>query len=210
MTDPIDYFEPVDVVPQEKTLEEMLALAAESTQLAQEIAAEELETEKKRKRMDEINRNRLPEIMQSLGMKSFKLSDGSELLIEDKLNASISVANRERAYAWIDDHGFGSIIKTELKSSFSREEREQAEEARKLMAEAGYDVEVASSIHAATLKAWVKERLAAAADQKGDVGHGDFDDSEREPELPLDIFSVFEFKEAKIKPPKVSKKAAKK
>lgn len=210
MTTTIDYFDIGEVKPSEDTMEKLMKLASESSELSQQIADEQIETEKKIKRMEEINRNRLPEIMQSLGMSSFKLADGSELLIEEKLNASISVANREKAYAWLDDHGFGGIIKTVLKSNFSRDEREKAEEARKMLAEAGFDAETESSIHAATLKSFVKERLAAAADVIETVEHDGFDDEEKAPSLPLDIFSVFEFKEAKIKAPKVSKKSVKK
>lgn len=210
MTTTIDYFDIGEVKPSENTMEELLNLVSESSELSKQIADEQIETEKKIKRMDEINRNRLPEIMQFLGMSSLKLADGSELLIEEKLNASIKVANREKAYAWLDDHGFGGIIKTVLTSNFNRDEREKAEEARKMLVEHGVETQTESSIHPATLKSFIKERLAAAADTVDTVEHDGFDDEEKAPSLPLDIFSVFEFKEAKIKAPKVSKKSAKK
>lgn len=201
----IDYFDIGEVKPEEKTIEGLSRLAKEASELAAEIADDQIEINKKQLRLDEINRKFIPEIMQSLGMASFKMQDGSEVVVENKLNASISAANKERAFKWLDDHGFGGIIKTKIESFFSREEREDVARAQELLTKAGFSAEVTASIHAGTLKSFVKERLAAAA-ERSELDHDGFSDAETNDDIPQDLFGVYEFKEAKIKAPKVSKK----
>lgn len=204
MSQEIDYFADEEITPPEATLEKMLSLAEESKTLAAEIADEEIETEKKRNRMNDINRVFIPNIMSSLQMESFTFSDGSKITVEDKLQASIPVAKRNEAYDWLDNHGFGDLIKTQILTPFERDDKEGLERAVEILAAAGFPVQIERSVHASTLKSFVKERLAEAADVEA-VEHDGFDDKEEKPNLPLDIFSVYQFKEAKIIAPKAKK-----
>jgi hypothetical protein len=130
----------------------------------------------------------MPNMMDELGMKEFKMIDGRTISIDPKVNASIKEENRPAAYKWLEEKDFDGIIKTKVIAEFGKGDIETARKALDTLHDAGYGATMDRSIHAMTLTSFVKERLGA----------GD--------ELPP-CFSVFEFKEAKIKKPKASKKS---
>lgn len=208
----IDYFEGLDEVkPTENTLERLRELADDVTLLEDEIETLTIQLTEKQEKLNKINRVTIPGIMEELNMKSFKLADGSEVLVEDKVQASIKAENKVAAYAWLKDHGFDGIIKTNVGIQFSKGEMEDAQKAMKLLADAGFSgASLEQSIHNATLTSFVKERLAEAANILAETGEQADDgfeaDTEKAVTLPLDIFSVFEFKQAKIKAPKKKRK----
>lgn len=186
---PIDYFDDVNIDPgavSGTTIERLtllqktwIAKDAERAKLA--VALAELEEELKG-----ITRVQLPSIMEELGVAEFKMEDGSAISIIDKVNASIPEAQRPAAFQWLEDHNYDAIIKTKVLAEFGKGEMEDAKSAQRKLEEIGVFASLDRSVHNATLTSFVKERLQAGE------------------KLP-DSFSVFEFKEAKIKPAKVKK-----
>jgi hypothetical protein len=180
----IDYFDDVgmgeDGAVQPATLERLTALATEAKRLEVEIIEESEELGKKQGKLDAILKNFIPSIMEELGMEEYKLSDGSSVSIKKVIHASISDENKPDAFKWLEDHDFDGIIKTKVLSSFGKGEIEDAKEALETLQEAGFEATMDRSVHAQTLKAFVKERLEA-----GDS-------------IPIATFGVFEYKLAKI------------
>jgi hypothetical protein len=169
------------------TLERLSKLAQEARELETQILHDTSILEEKNGKLDKILRKLIPGIMEELGLAEFKLTDGASIKIKESINASISAENKPAAYAWLTEHKYDGIIKTKVVSEFGRGDLEHAKEALALLQEQGYSANMDQSIHAMTLKAFVKERLEA-----GDS-------------IPLDTFGVFEFKEAKITLPKKRK-----
>jgi len=128
----------------------------------------------------------LPEAMELAGVADYTLSDGTKLIVRDDVKASITIENRPFAHKWLRDNGHGGIIK----ESYVVDVRTLTEEQRQALYYQiqTFDVtpEDVESIHAATLKALVKELL-----EKGAT-------------LPPS-FSVFQFKKAELKEPKKAK-----
>lgn len=211
----IDYFED-EIQPEGATLERLLEYADEITLLEAEIADDTVKLAEKNEKLKKLTQKTVPGIMKELQLKSFKLKDGSELLVEDKIQASIPAAKKAEAFEWLEKYHFDGIIKTSVSVSFGKGEMEKAKEAQKVLAEKGVIATIDRSVHPATLTSFVKERLAAAAEEQAEkpeapetVGDG-FDDAPGEetlkiPNLPQDIFSVFEFEQCKIKLPKKKK-----
>lgn len=137
---------------------------------------------------DKLRGVTIPNLMQRLKMESFKLQDGSEISVKKDIKCSLSEERKPAGLAWIREHGHGGIIKTEVSLSFGKGDEAKAKEAEKLLREKGFSPDVGDSVHAQTLKSFVKERMEA----------GD--------QIPLATFGVFEFKEAKITLPKKKKK----
>lgn len=203
----IDYFSD-DIDPAEMalpaTLERVSILAAEAKILESQIVEANIVLETLSGKLDKIVKVQLPDIMLELGMKEFKLVDGSTVSIVDSINASISEDNKPAAFKWLEDNKFDGIIKTKVASEFGKGEYDKALAAQKVLQESGVMATIDRSIHPATLKSFVKERLAEA----GNIEDGSV---ERAPAiLPQAVFGVFEFKIAKIKSPAAKKPSKKK
>lgn len=145
------------------------------------------ELEKAQAQQTRLEQEDLPELMREVELTSFRMKDGREIELVDEISCGISKENTQAAMSWLEKNNFGGIIKTLVKMSFDREDRAAAVElARDVEAKAraqGVTVmpEVVESVHAATLKAFVKEEL----------GRGNA--------IPFDLFSIHPYSKVKIK-----------
>lgn len=133
----------------------------------------------------------LPATMQQLSMDEFTLR-GHKVTLKNDVYASISKANEDEAFGWLRSNGFGDIIKDNITVVFAAGEDEAAEKLNTLI-DADEDLkrlphERKQAIHAATLKAFVKEQLEGGKP------------------LPVELFGVFQRTVAKIQRPKVHSK----
>jgi hypothetical protein len=116
-----------------------------------------------------------------MGMKAFRMDDGSSIEIKAFYSASISEARRAEAYQWLRDHGFDDIIKNTVSVRFGRGEDELCARLLNLLGETGYPADQAEKIEPMTLKAWVKEQV------------------ERGNEFPSELFGAYIGQKAVIK-----------
>jgi hypothetical protein len=129
-----------------------------------------------------LEREDLPQLMFEFGLQSIKLSDGSVVEVVEDLDTSISAERREVAHEWLTEHGFAGIIKSNISVNFDREELEEAKKiAQQISGMTGHPVEIIEKIHPQTLKAFVKEQIAAGT------------------EIPFDVFGIHPFNRAKLK-----------
>lgn len=160
--------------------EQLLATQAEVARLTEELEAAQ-------KQQTRLEQEDLPELMREVELTSFRMKDGREIELVEEISCGISKENNEAAMAWLDKNNFGGIIKTLMKVSFNREDREVAVKiANDVEADAkqfGVTVmpEVVENVHAATLKSFVKEELSK--------GHA----------IPFDLFSIHPYSKVKIK-----------
>ena len=56
----------------------------------------------------------IPDLMNSLNLKTLKLKDGSEISIKNVFGASIIADKKEEAHEWLRKAGLGSIVKNEI------------------------------------------------------------------------------------------------
>jgi hypothetical protein len=146
------------------TLKE-LSLLAQSLRDA-ERAADEADKALKAARAEvrRLAEEDIPALMSELELAKIVLDSGEELTVKEEVYASIPKAREEEALAWLEEHDFGGLIKTALTIPFGRGEAEAAcEWAEKLAVETQHDVEVSAGVHPQTLKAFLKEQLAAGA-----------------------------------------------
>lgn len=187
---PIDFMQDLEEMSsnaEEDKMKRLLSLvdktrAAEKKATDLSVQAAEAEEEVKR-----LKRVEIPNLMEELGVSLFKLDDGATIDIKAKVNASIKEENRPAAFEWMEQNEYDGIIKTKVVSEFGKGEMEDAKAAAAAVRKAGFAATLDRSVHPATLKSFVTERLAA----------GD--------KLPASI-TVFEFKEAEIKASKSRKK----
>jgi hypothetical protein len=134
-----------------------LLRGAESTV---ENLVEELKDAKEEVRR--LQEDDLPELMRELGLSEIKLEDGAKVSVFEEVDCNISEERRSRAHAWLSDNGFGGIIKSAVTVEFGRDEHSEALAAAQQIHEAtGRDALLKEGVHPQTLKAFVKEQMAA-------------------------------------------------
>ena len=106
----------------------------------------------------------LPSTMADLGLSKFSLDDGSTVEVKPTYGASILVKDRPAAYEWLRENGFDDIIKNVISCQFGRGEDDQASAFHAFASQQGYPAYQNESIHASTLKAFVKERIETGED----------------------------------------------
>jgi hypothetical protein len=161
-----------------KTVSELArAIAAKEAQVA------DLDRQLKdaKKELLKLTDEDLPASMAEMGLASFTLDDGSQIDVKPTYGASILVDNRPKAYEWLRDHGYDDIIKNNVSVSFGRGEDDLANAFKAVAEKEGYLPQQETSIHAGTLKAFVRERIEA----------GD--------EFPMELFGAYVGQRAFIK-----------
>lgn len=126
---------------------------------------------------------KIPELLESAGMKELKLTSGKKISIIDELSFNISEAKRHACMNWLRDNGFGSIIKNVVTAQFAKGEDAAATELYKKLLIAGLNATHKEDVHWQTMKAFLKEQIRNNALSVGDK----------------ELFGVYEYKLAKIK-----------
>ena len=165
-----------------KTVSELArAIAAKEAQVA------DLDRQLKdaKKELLKLTDEDLPASMAEMGLASFTLDDGSQIDVKPTYGASILVDNRPKAYEWLRDNGYDDIIKNNVSVSFGRGEDDLANAFKAVAEKEGYVPQQDTSIHAGTLKAFVRERIEA----------GD--------EFPMELFGAYVGQRAFIKKGKI-------
>ena len=129
-----------------------------------EIAKEEALLKQKKERADKISAEVIPEIMESMKLKTLKLVDGSAIEVKEVYSATIPVANRESAYQWLRDNDLGDLIKNEITVSFGRVEDDNATQYASLAEGQGYQPQQKLKVEPMTLKALYRERAESGQD----------------------------------------------
>lgn len=136
-----------------------------------EMASALLEAEQKTKAADEVlkkakeherilREETIPSAMHELGFESIKLDSGQKITVRQDVYASIPVAKRDMAYTWLTSNGFGGLIKTEVSTTYDRGDLEKAIVFCHELQELGLKATLKQSVHAQTMKAFLREQLA--------------------------------------------------
>ena len=141
--------------------------------LEAEVKSDEERIKTKQKEIARISEDVIPTMLSEMGLSQLKLADGSSVDVKPFYNASISVANREKAYKWLRDNGLGDIIKNDVTVSFGRNEDNKAVDYANLAKSQGFEPTQKLKVEPMTLKALVRERIEAGK------------------QMPMDIFYVY-------------------
>lgn len=178
--EPIDYSN-YQEEPEENKLEQLGELVHLQQQASLLVAELEDNLSKAKAQLAELEEEKLPELMEDLGMELFKTQGGLVVELKENIRASIAEKNKPKAFHWLRENGNGDIIKNELKIALSAGEGEKAKELYDALVEQGYFPEQKQFIHPATLKSFVKEQLEEGVD------------------LPLNEFGVFRQRIVKVR-----------
>jgi len=168
-------------------LERMMVMADQLLAAQDRVKGLTDELDETKRELARLEQEDVPELMREIGLESITVTGGRVIELVDEISCGITAENRPAAMAWLDDNGFGGLIKTKLEVLFNREDRALALRLAERMAkeaereEVIIDREVVENVHAATLKKFIKEEL-----EKGST-------------VPFDLFSVHPYSKARIK-----------
>ena len=148
--------------------------------LEDEIKLDEERLSRKKEKADKLSQQVIPEIMESMKMKTMKLRDGSSIEIKEIYSATIPKDKQEGAFNWLRNSDLGDLIKNEITVSFGRNEDNKASEYADLARGRGYQPSQKLKVEPMTLKALFRER------------------SENNQELPAEHFNLFKGNRTKI------------
>lgn len=146
-------------------LGEVGALARALTEAEDDIERIEAQLKVAKERERRLREEDLPAAMAELGLTKIKLETGETIETKLDVYCAITAAQKGVAFEWLDGHGFGGLIKSELSVDFGRDELGLAKEMAKTIAESyGKSASLSQAVAPQTLKAWLKEQLTAGAD----------------------------------------------
>jgi hypothetical protein len=110
----------------------------------------------------------IPEALRAAGLTSVKIDGGDEISIRPEVHVGTPT---RAAYQWLEENGLSSIVKETFFADFARtkvpgkeaERQQQMSQLREVLAGMGIVFEIKKTIHAGTLKAFVKEQLKKKA-----------------------------------------------
>jgi len=126
----------------------------------------------------------LPEAMFEAGLKEFVLDSGEKVSVKPDFEIQTLAENREPVYDWLESHGYGGLIKTEVIVSFGKGELTKAQALLNALAKKDLNCNLTRGVHYQTFKAFVGEQ------------------TREHKRLPLDLFGVNPINKAKITAPK--------
>ena len=141
--------------------------------IQKDIEQNEEYLKQRKKELDFISGELIPTMLSEMGLSYLKLADGSSVEVKTNYSATITQANKEKAFNWLRENGLGDIIKNELTVSFGRNEDNKAAEYAELAKGQGYQPTQKLKVEPMTLKALVRERIEAGKP------------------MPTEIFNVF-------------------
>jgi hypothetical protein len=169
--------------PRDKLMKELSEAA-----IAQMEAEAEVEKAKenlliKEQELRYISQTLLPKLMDEAGLAKTQTIEGLEISVKEEIRANIPEEKRAEAFAWLEEHQHGDLIKREFKVLFGRDQEEWAAKFEEDLksSEQPLDYQLKRGVHASTLTAFVKAQTAEGND------------------VPIDLFGVFRQRVSKIK-----------
>jgi len=162
-----------EVIQKTDNLQTLADQVEKLNSLQQRIELQEDNLKSTKKEFDHLSGEVIPTMMAEMGLSHLKLMDGSSVDVKPNYSASISIANREKAFNWLRENGLGDIIKNEISVAFGRNEDNKAADYAALAEERGFQPTQKLKVEPMTLKALVRERIEAGK------------------EMPTEIFNVF-------------------
>ncbi len=151
-----------------------LANKIKQMQIIQKDIAQNEEYLKQRKQeLEQISGEAIPTMLSEMGLSYLKLADGSSVEVKTNYSATITQANKEKAFNWLRDNGLGDIIKNDVTVSFGRNEDNKAADYAELARGQGLQPTQKLKVEPMTLKALVRERIEGGK------------------EMPTELFNVF-------------------
>ena len=170
-----------EVLDRTANIDKLANKIKEMQAIQKDIEQNEEYLKQRKKDLEQVSGEAIPTMLSEMGLSYLKLADGSSVEVKTNYSATITQANKEKAFNWLRENGLGDIIKNEMTVSFGRNEDNKAAEYAELAKGQGFQPTQKMKVEPMTLKALVRERIEAGK------------------EMPTEIFGVFSENKTTIK-----------
>lgn len=181
----IDYESSAEMPLPTAKVEQVGKLAKEIVDREKTILEIEGKLEIEEKALNRVQGLTLPELLTEMGITSLRLIDGSELEVKNLYACSISDARKELAHKWLEDNGFGSLIKKKVIVILERGDVQAETDLTSWLAQNKYEFDIDEAVNYKTLESFVKGQMESV--------------EEETVKPPFDLFGIFVAKKATIK-----------
>lgn len=140
------------------TIAELCACADLTEKIRQEFLDLEKRTADKKEELRRMEEDTLPSMMIESGAQEIKTTLGVKYVVKEDVRVSLPAKALHEAVDWLLKNNHSGIVKTNVTIPFPTTESKKAFALAERLARTHKDVLVNSSIHASTLKSWVKEQ----------------------------------------------------
>jgi len=173
-----------DTAPQagDNLMAALTGLADQQEQAEAEVARLEALLDEAKTNLRRISEQEIPKLVDGMEGK-LSLPDGRTIDVSEKLRCYALAENKARAMKWLDDNGYGAIVKRRFIVEFGRDQEDWAREFEQQLAqsEKPLNLKRERNVQWQTLDAWGRERL-----EEGD-------------DIPSDLFQIHRIRQTKIK-----------
>ena len=162
-----------DVVEKTSNIDKLATKIKEMQSIQQDIELKEEFLKQRKKDLEHVSGEVIPTMLAEMGLSYLKLADGSSVEVKTNYSATITQANKEKAFNWLRQNNLGDIIKNEITVSFGRSEDDKAAAYAELAKGQGHQPTQKLKVEPMTLKALVRERIEGGK------------------EMPTELFNVF-------------------
>ena len=141
-------------------------MLARITSTAQELVKLEREAQQALEHSEKLSREArrlaetvLPQLMDEAGVPAIELDDDMRVERGEDVYANISAANMKAATVWLEQNGYGAIVKFGFTIPVDKGDTQLAETIRAVLSQYNIPFEEKGGVHASTLTAFVKESL---------------------------------------------------
>jgi len=186
-----------DVAPTSNELGACSELAERQLQLEDDVIKLEEQLKLAKQNLKQVSEIDLPELMNSLNVKEFKLNDGTKVSVNDVVSGSTPsngaierakgelkdnlIVRKNSCYNYLRDNKADSLISNNYVVQFATGEDSKAKEFEKILDSKQYDFANKSEVNHRRLNSWLKEQIVNGKD------------------VPYDIFKIFTGHRAVIK-----------
>jgi len=155
-----DIFDEADAVSQidTGTGKQLSQLVRSLRNVEQQIDDTEQHLKALKQEKHKLSVENIPALMDEMGVERLDV-DGMSVERRMIVAASIPVANKDDAFAWLRTNGLDDIIKNDITVSFGKGEDNVAGDVVGMLQSKGFDPKTKTHVHPSTLKAFVKERI---------------------------------------------------
>ena len=150
-----------EIIDKTDDIDKLANKIKEMQMIQKDIEQNEEYLKQRKKDLEHISGEAIPTMLSEMGLSFLKLADGSSVEVKTNYSATITLANKEKAFNWLRENGLGDIIKNELTVSFGRNEDNKAADYAELAKGQGYQPTQKLKVEPMTLKALVRERIEA-------------------------------------------------